>query len=599
MIVATPASTGLARGFARLCQCALTPVVHRRSIDPGEVESELRRFDDAVATVEAELERLREEVSQTIGEVEAGVFDVHVLMLRESKLRSAVHRLCRDAAMNVEAAVEEAIRELETPFLRMDDDYLRERAADLREVGRRLLNHLGDASSLSPPSTSDDEILVTTELLSSVVARLESGAVRGLIVERGGVTAHASILARARGIPMIVQAEHATREISDGDRLILDALGGRIFITPGIAVEQRYDRLAADLRNHQILLQDQLGQPPITLDGVGIQLAANIGQTADAVAAGRIKAAGAGLYRTEFVFMAENHLPSEAEQYHFYKSTAECLAPERTAIRLLDVGSDKPLPYFSPPREENPALGNRGVRLLLEHPEILRPQLRAILRLAATLPVSILVPMVGGMDDWRAIREAIDDCAADLSAEGEVHNSTVPVGVMIETPGAVLLAAELAAAADFVSVGTNDLVQYLLAADRGDSENSSAYDPLHPAVLRALDSVVSAVNAAGKPLSLCGEIAGDPSFTALLLGLGFRRLSVVPSQLLEIKHAIRSIHLDEAADLAASVLAMDSTAEIHAAIGFEWQRRRPVTPPELTSATAVEPTTRLGSTRRP
>lgn len=586
MIVARAASTGLARGRAILCECARSAAVPRRRIDGNETQRELERFDEAVETVEMDLLRVHDDVQRTIGEAESEIFGTQALMVRETKLRSSVRELCVGEQLNVEAAVEESIQRLVAVFARMEDPYLRERGIDFHEVGRRLLDHLASDGPFRAPSDAKDCILVTSELFSSTVAQLEGRGVRGLIIERGGITTHAAILARALGIPMLVQATDATRKIVGGDLVILDALAGRAFINPSPRILQRYDQLEADLEAHQNVLEEQIDLPVVTLDGVEIQLAANIGQTADAVAAARVKAAGAGLYRTEFVFQVQDQFPSEEEQYRFYRATAELLTPGRTVIRLLDAGSDKPLPYFPLPREANPALGCRGVRLLLEHPAVLRPQLRAILRLSATHPVSILLPMIDGVDELRTIRQLIDEVKSELATAELPFDPDIPVGVMVETPAAVFLAAELAAEADFISVGTNDLVQYLLAIDRDGA--TSAYDPLHPAVLRALASLVKTAAAAGKSISLCGEIAGDPLFTALLLGLGFRRFSVTPGRLLEIKHAIRSIDLAHAGQLAEHVLRLVTTPDIRTQVEHEWHSRRPVASPDF-SLTETKP----------
>ncbi len=586
MIVASAASAGLARGRAVLCGCAHSAAVPRRRIDANEAPRELERFDEAVDAVEMDLTRVHDDVRRTIGQAEAEIFGMQAILVREAKLRKAVSDLCVGELMNVEAAVEQAIQRLVAVFARMKTPYLRERGIDLQEVGRRLLDHLACDEPFRAPSDAEDCILVTCELFSSAVAQLESRGVRGLIIERGGLTTHASILARALGIPMLVQATDATRRIAAGDPVMLDALAGRAFINPTQDILRRYDQLEADLHAHQNVLEEQIDLPVVTLDGIEIELAANIGQTADAVAAARVKAAGAGLYRTEFVFMVQDRFPSEEEQYRFYQATAGLLAPGRTVIRLLDAGSDKPLGYFPLPQEANPALGCRGVRLLIMHPAVLRVQLRAILRLSATHPVSILLPMIGGVDELRTIKKVIKEEKSELAAAGLSFNPDIPVGVMVETPAAVFLAAELTAEVDFFSVGTNDLVQYLLAADRDGA--TSAYDPLHPAVLRALASLVETTAAAGKPISLCGEIAGDPLFTALLLGLGFRRFSVTPGRLLEIKHAIRAIDLTAAGKLAERVLRMVTTRDIRSQVEHEWNNRRPVAPPEFS---LTEPST--------
>lgn len=584
MILCEVASSGLARGRALLCDCAKQRAVPRRQIAETEIHLEIARFDAAVTVVEQKLQTVQAGVRRALGNAEAAIFEAQILLLRDVELRKAVHDVCLAKRMNVEAALEEAIQRLAAVFDQLEDAYFRERAADLREVGKRLLDHLASQSFSDIPADLEGCVLVTSELFSSAVAQLEGRGVRGLIVERGGLTAHATILARALGIPMLVKVTEATKKISAGDLLIVDALAGRAFINPKPDILQAYEQLDANLQAHQHALKDLVDLPAMTVDGVAIKLSANIGQMADAVTAARIKADGAGLYRTEFAFLAQDHFPSEAEQYRFYRATAEHLQPGQTVIRVLDAGSDKPLVYFPLPREANPALGCRGIRLLLAHPEILHPQLRAILRLSATHPVSILLPMIRDLDELRATKAAIENVKLGLAAAGESFNPAIPVGAMIETPSAAILVAQLADEVDFLSVGTNDLVQYLLAADRISGETDSAYEPLHPAVLQTLASLATTARSKGKPISLCGEIASDPVYTALLLGLGFRRFSVSPGRLLEIKHAIRSIDLTAASEFAANILSLSSVQKIRTQVQEDWVRRRPVSSPDLPSA---------------
>lgn len=557
----------------------------RRQIAEADVPAEVRRFDAAVTAVETTLRDIQSSVRHALGKAEAEILDAQILMVRDGTLRQTVCEVCTTRRINVEAALDQAIEQLADMFRGFDDPYLRERAADLQEVRKRLMDRLVQQSPPELCGDPHDCILITSELFSFSVAQLEGRGVRGLIVEQGGLTAHATILARALGIPMLVKVPRATKKIAAGDLLVLDALAGRVFINPGPDILRSYDRLEADLQAHRSSLQHLVNQPAVTRDGIAVKLSANIGQTGDAVAAARVKADGAGLYRTEFVFFVQKHFPAEEEQYRFYRATAEHLQPAATVIRVLDVGSDKPLAYFPLPPEPNPALGCRGVRLLLDHEEILRTQLRAILRLSATHPVSLLLPMIDGLDELRAVKAVLEKVKLELTREGHSFNRDIPLGAMIETPSAAILISRLAEEVDFLSVGSNDLVQYILAADRIDGGSNSAYEPLHPAVIQTLATLTKTAGTKGKPISICGEVASDPVFTALLLGLGFRSFSVTPGRLLEIKHAIRSVHLAAAETLAAQALALGTTAEIRALVQAEWSQRRPVTSPDLPAAT--------------
>jgi phosphotransferase system enzyme I (PtsI) len=584
MILGEVASSGLARGRALLCDCAKQTVVPRRQVSEAEVGKEIERFDSAVSAAEGKLLEVQANVRRTLGKGEAEIFEAQILLMRDAQLRDAVRDLCLEKRINVEAALDEAITHLMDLFGRLEDPYFRERAADLHDVGKRLLEHLAKNLQPSIPTLPEGCVLVTNELLASVAAQLEGHGVRGLIVEKGGLTAHATILARALNIPMLVQVAEATNRIRAGDLVIVDALAGRVFINPKPEILRKYDQLEADLQIHQSALKGLIDLPAVTRDGVEIKLCANIGQTADAVAAANVKADGVGLYRTEFIFLVQDHFPSEAEQYQFYRTTAEHLQPGETVIRVLDIGSDKPLPYFPLTRETNPALGCRGTRLLLAHPTVLHTQLRAILRLSASHPVAILLPMIGGMDELRAAKAAIEDVKAELAAEGQPFNPRIPLGAMIETPSAAILIGQLAGEVDFFSVGTNDLVQYLLAADRISGDLASSYEPLHPAVLQVLATLATVAKAKGKPICLCGEIASDPAYATLLIGLGFRSFSVSPGRLLEVKHAIRSIRLSEAEELAGKVLPLNSTRDIKAHLQDDWSRRRPVSSPAIVAS---------------
>src|SRR5512136_1376935 len=561
LIIGEVASAGVARGPAFVCACAEDTVVPRRTIDASEALTEMKRFTAAISAVEQDLLKLQQTVLREVGKSEAGIMEAQILLLHDPTLRKEVSNRCVTAKLNVEAAVDEAIEKLTSVFLRLEDPYFRGRAADLRDVGKRLLGVLAKDQRPGIPVLPEKGVLVTTELLPSVIAQLDGQTLRGLVTEKGGQTAHATILARARGIPLLIHVPDATTRIRPGDQLIVDGLAGRVFINPTPAILREYDRLEADLQAHETALKDLIDLPAATRDGVPVNLCANIGKSADAVTAAKLNADGVGLYRTEFVFLVQDHFPSEEEQYRMYRTTADRLKPREVVIRVLDIGSDKLLPYFPLPREANPSLGRRGIRLLLAHPEVLRPQLRAILRLSATHPVSILLPMVGGVEDLHAAKAAIESVKASLAAEHQPFNPQVPVGAMIETPAAAIMTSRLAQEVDFFSIGTNDLVQYLLTTDRTSSDVASYYEPLHPAVLKVLASVASAAKAAGKSVSICGEMAGNPAYTGLLLGLGFRSFSVSPGEILEIKNAIRSTSLEHADRLARKILELGTIQE--------------------------------------
>ncbi len=562
MIMGDVASFGVARGKAFVCACSERTMAPRRTVRDDETQHELGKFDAAVSEAEKDLLILKERTQQSAGEEEASIFEAHIQLLHDPMLREEISALCLIEKLNVEAALDEAIDKLAALFVQLEDPSFQERGADLRDVGNRLRDILAKRQVSRPPVFPDGSVVVTGELLPSIIAQLNSRTIRALVIEHGGQTAHATILARAAGIPMLIQVPEATTRIHSGDRLIVDGLAGRVFINPSPAILHEYDQLEADFHAHQTALKSLIDLPAVTQDGIPIKLCANIGKSADAVVASSLNADGIGLYRTEFVFLVQDHFPSEEEQYKIYRGVADRMPGRDVVIRILDIGSDKLLPYFPLPRETNPSLGIRGIRLLLAHPEILHAQLRAILRLSATHPVSILFPMIGGMEDLLSAKTAIENAKASLTAERLAFNPAIAIGAMIETPAAAILTGQLAPEVDFFSIGTNDLVQYLLTTDRMSSAVAAYYEPLHPAVLQVLSSVAAEAKVKTKRISICGEMAGNPAYTQLLLGLGFRSFSVNPGELLGIKNAIRSTNINQAERLAGQVLQLGVVQKI-------------------------------------
>ena len=563
MIMGEGASSGVAQGTAFVCTCSKRIELPRRKIQDDEVPKELKKLDLAIIEVEKDLLNLQKNIHTTLGAQEAAIIDVHVALLNDSSLRNEVMYICQSDKLNVETALARAIDKIVARFTQMEDSYMRERADDMRDIGKRLVDRLSKGGLPKTATFPLGSVIVAEELFPSILAQLDRKRIRGLIIEKGGQTAHATILARSAGIPMLIHVEDASKKIFAGDMIIVDGASGRIFINPSPSVLSEYEQIEAGQQARQKALKSIIDFPTVTRDDVDIRLCANVGKVADAVAAADAKADGIGLYRTEFVFLVQDHFPSEEEQYQMYLKTAESIKPREVAIRVLDIGSDKRLPYLTLPLEANPSLGRRGTRLLLAHPEILHTQLRAILRLSATHPVSVLFPMIGGVEDLRAAKGAIERAKASLRADGHPFNSVIQVGAMIESPAAAIMIHQLSEEVDYFSVGSNDLVQYLLTTDRTSSEMASYYEPLHPAVLQLLFSIaVAAENKKKKNISICGEMAGNPAYTELLLGLGFRSLSVRPSELLEIKNVIRSINMQEAQNLTDQILGMSTVEEI-------------------------------------
>ena len=560
-------SKGVARGEALVLSCGDHSVVPRRSIRESEVGRETERLDAATARASAELAALQRDVAERMGQSQSDILGVQALVLQDRGLRERVLQVVEKQRVNVEAAISEVIDRYARTLDGAADAYLRERAADFHDVGRRLLSALAEGRPPCQLAIPENAIIVAQELLPSATASLQLERVGALVMERGNRFSHSSILARSMGTPAVVGVAEACLKIRTGDRLIVDGLAGVVFVDPDPSVEREYQRLEAEMRAYREALREIVDRPSATVDGVAIPLLANVNKFADTEPALLYRAEGIGLYRTEFQFSVRSAFPTEDEQYEIVARAAERFHPRKVVLRLADLGGDKSLPYFPLPASRNPSLARRGIRLLLGHLEVLKPQLRAFLRASADHPVSILLPVVGGLDEIREARGVLRQVQRELSAAGARFNPEVPLGAMIEVPSAALMARTLAREVDFLSLGTNDLVQYVLAADREDEGVAAYYQPLHPGVLRLIQLVAEAAAGAGRDLTICGEMAGDPRLAALLLGLGLREFSVAPGELLEVKEAIRGTHLHEARRLARDALELGSAAEIEALLG--------------------------------
>jgi phosphotransferase system enzyme I (PtsI) len=555
-------STGIAHGPAFVLACVDQATAPRREIAASEIEKELARFEVALDQAEKELRALQQSVTEKIGANEGDIFAAQALLVRDAVFRNAVTAIVRDKQVNLEGAVADVVERFSHVFEQIPDPYLRERAADIRDVGRRVLGALVGNCGPDGMEVPEGSIVVADELLPSATARLELGKVHGFVTDRGAKFSHASILARSLGTPAVAGVTGAAEKIRTGDRLIVDGVAGVVFVNPKPSVVAEYLRLEEEITDYRHGLSRLVDQPSVTADGTAVALLANISKFSDTEAAFLYKAEGIGLYRTEFGYTIRSAFPSEDEQYEYLARAAERFHPRKIAFRLLDIGGDKTLSYFPLPASRNPSLAQRGIRLLLQHPDLLKRQLRAFLRVSAKHPISILLPVVGGLEEVRDTRAIIHQVQEELEAAKIPFNRKVPVGAMIEVPSAALMAPALAREVDFFSLGTNDLVQYVLAADREDETIAPYYQPLHPAVLRLIQGVVAAANAAGRPVSLCGEIGGDPFYTELLIGLGLRELSVAPGEMLPVKDTIRKVRIDQAQALARQALELGSVAEI-------------------------------------
>lgn len=514
----------------------------------------LKRLYEAIEKSQIETLCLEKRVADRLGEEDAAIFHSHLMILQDRVLIDKV-RAQIEQGRSASGAVKHIVAEYVEAFRRMDDAYLRERAVDVEDIGRRILSHLcgqqREVVALPRPS-----IVVAKDLLPSDMVMLDHNQVLGFVLESGDGNGHAVIVAKSLGIPTLIGVKGATRQVKAGNSLILDGHSGSLHVEPAKAIRKEYDRLVADSAGEQERLWQFKDRDAVTNDGVKVFLRANIGMLSDIEIAHRYGAQGIGLYRTELPYMARSAFPDRQTQYGIYRRVVENFAGETVTIRTLDIGGDKRLPYFETPKEENPFLGWRSVRISLNEREIFRTQIEAVLMAATHGSVRLMFPMVTNMDEILACKVVVAEARSNLQQEGwDVPD--VPLGVMIEIPAAVALADHFAKEVDFFALGTNDLVQYMLAADRGNSLVSRYYDSMHPAVLIAIRQMVEVSQRHQKGLCICGEMASDPGAFALLVGLGLREFSVSSPAILGLKSQLAKLSHHRLEALAADAVTAD------------------------------------------
>lgn len=526
---------------------------------------QLALFEHALESVRADIRSLSKRLSTQLRPQERALFDVYLMMLDDTALAADVIRVIRSGQW-AQGALRQVVSEHVQRFEHMDDDYLRERASDVKDLGRRLLSYLQQAQQQTlvyPENT----ILVSEELSPAMLGEVPVDKLVGLVSVLGSRNSHVAILARAMGIPTVVAAVDLPYTRLEGIELILDGYHGDVFTNPSALLRQQYAEVVEEERLINKDLDSLRSLPCITLDGYQLPLWVNTGLLADVKRAQQRGAEGVGLYRSEVAFMGTSRFPSESEQVLMYREQLEAFHPLPVTMRTLDVGGDKPLSYF-PIKESNPYLGWRGIRITLDHPEIFLVQVRAMIKASAGLNnLHILLPMISGVHELDDAQHLIHRAWGELIKEG-LDVQMPQIGVMIEVPSAVYQARELARMADFLSVGSNDLTQYLLAVDRNNARVAALYDYLHPAVLMALQDVVSAAHAEGKPVSICGEMAGDPVAAVLLLAMGFDSLSMNSTHLPKVKWLLRKMTLEHAQALLAEVSSMDNPQVIHSTLNL-------------------------------
>ncbi|OTQ60225.1 phosphoenolpyruvate-protein phosphotransferase PtsI [Gilliamella sp. A7] len=537
-------------------------VINNRQILDNKIDAEIERFKEARQKSSEQLNAIMERAKTTLGEDKAAIFEGHIMLLEDEDLEQEVISRIQSKHSSADAAVQSVFETQAKELENLDDEYLKERAADIRDIGKRLLkNILGieivDLSAISQPC-----ILVATDLTPSETAQLNLDMVLGFITDAGGRTSHTSIMARSLEIPAIVGTSNATQAIKQGDFVILDAINNAIYINPDHTTEEKLKQVQAKYIADKEELAKLKDLPAVTLDGHQVEICANIGTVRDIAGADRNGYEGVGLYRTEFLFMDRDAYPNEEEQFKAYKEVAESTNGLSIIVRTMDIGGDKDVPYMHLPKEENPFLGWRAIRICLDRKEILHAQLRAILRASAFGKLRIMFPMIISVEEIRILKSEINILKEQLTAEGKAFDKEIEIGVMIETPAAAVIARHLAKEVDFFSIGTNDLTQYTLAVDRGNELISHLYNPFSPSVLTLIKNVIDASHQEGKWTGMCGELAGDERATILLLGMGLDEFSMSAVSIPKIKKLIRNTNYEEAKKFADTALEKATAKEI-------------------------------------
>ncbi|EJL0029169.1 phosphoenolpyruvate-protein phosphotransferase PtsI [Salmonella enterica] len=561
MISGILASPGIAFGKALLLK-EDEIVIDRKKISADKVDQEVERFLSGRAKVSAQLEAIKTKAGETFGEEKEAIFEGHIMLLEDEELEQEIIALIKDKHMTADAAAHEVIEGQATALEELDDEYLKERAADVRDIGKRLLRNILGLAIIDLSAIQEEVILVAADLTPSETAQLNLQKVLGFITDAGGRTSHTSIMARSLELPAIVGTGSVTAQVKNGDYLILDAVNNQVYVNPTNDVIEQLRAVQEQVATEKAELAKLKDLPAITLDGHQVEVCANIGTVRDVEGAERNGAEGVGLYRTEFLFMDRDALPTEEEQFAAYKAVAEACGSQAVIVRTMDIGGDKELPYMNFPKEENPFLGWRAVRIAMDRKEILRDQVRAILRASAFGKLRIMFPMIISVEEVRALRKEIEIYKQELRDEGKAFDESIEIGVMVETPAAATIARHLAKEVDFFSIGTNDLTQYTLAVDRGNDMISHLYQPMSPSVLNLIKQVIDASHAEGKWTGMCGELAGDERATLLLLGMGLDEFSMSAISIPRIKKIIRNTNFEDAKVLAEQALAQPTTDEL-------------------------------------
>ena len=537
-------------------------VIPQEKISGDMVGSQLIKLEEGLKKSKTQLIAIREKVKEKMGEDKAAIFDGHIMLLEDEDLKMEVEDKIKGENSPAAKALDEGINEYCEMISQLDDPYLRERAADLKDVGKRWIKNVLGMKMKDLSNLEKDTIVVTYDLTPSDTAQLDLENCIGFITEVGGKTSHSAIMARSLELPAIVGVKDVLAEIFEGQPLIMDGEKGDIIVEPIQDDVATYSAKRAQFLADKEELKKLINEDAITLDGRVVEIYGNIGGPNDVDAVVTSGATGVGLYRTEFLFMNSDHMPTEDEQYQAYRIVAEKMKGKPVTIRTMDIGGDKELPYMNLPKEMNPFLGYRAIRISLEQQDMFKTQLRAILRASSYGQIKIMYPMITSVNEIRKANEILAERKEELDEIGKKYDEKIKVGIMIETPSTAIIAYKFAKEVDFFSIGTNDLTQYFLAVDRGNEMVSNLYSSFNPAVLEAIQKVIDAAHDRGIPVSMCGEFAGDKKATELLLGMGLDIFSMSASSVLQVKKKIRTTDYQEARKYRDLILEQDTPQEV-------------------------------------
>jgi phosphotransferase system enzyme I (PtsI) len=537
--------------------------IGRQAIADSHLHEEVSRLERALVQTRHEILDVQRKVSEAMGAKEGSIFDAHLLVLEDRTLIDEVVRTITEEKVNAEYAFHIVAERYASTLAAIADDYLRERAGDMRDVTTRVLNNLlGKRDDFNLRQLTEPCIVISHDLTPSTTAQMDRTKVIGFATDIGSKTSHTAIMARSMRIPAVVGVQSISQELQTGQYALLDGFNGIVILNPTDQTLFEYGQLIRKQVTLQEKLRDILLKPAVTLDGHRVFLTANVEQAGDSEAVTASGAEGVGLFRTEYLFINRDMLPTEDEQYQAYKQIAEALKPHPVTIRTFDLGGDKFLSHLQVPTEMNPFLGWRAIRFCLQEKDVFRGQLRAILRASAHGNVRLMYPMISGLEELNQANALVEEYKAELRKEGRAFDENLEIGAMIEIPSAALIADAMGRRVKFFSIGTNDLIQYALAVDRMNEKIAHLYEPTHPAIIRLIKATVDAARKNKISVSVCGEMAGEPAMTPLLIGLGVDELSAAPPLVPQIKYMVRRLKIEEARALAEFALSCESGAEI-------------------------------------